>query len=99
MTDFTLPEWPYFLLAFLGLICHYAKTMRALRAGGEVHIHVWHVIKDKPYTATLSLIFGMVSVVLLAEAGQLTLAAAFLAGYAVESASEGFDGNIAKVYR
>jgi len=94
-----LPEWPFFALALLGLICHYAKTMRALRAGGEVHVHVWHVIKDKPYTATLSLIFGMVSVVLLAEAGQLTMAAAFLAGYAVESASEGFDGNIAKVYR
>lgn len=94
-----LPHYLYFVLAFLGLVCHYAKTMRALRAGGEVHVHVWHVIKDKPYTATLSLIFGMVSVVLLAEAGQLTLAAAFLAGYAVESASEGFDGNIAKVYK
>ncbi len=94
-----LPSWHYFLLAFLGLVCHYAKTMKGLRDGGDVHVHVWHVIRDKPYTATLSFIFGMVAVILLGEANQLTLAAAFLAGYAVESASEGFDGNIAKVYK
>ena len=93
------PDIPYFVLAFLGLVCHYAKTMKSLRDGGDVHVHVWHVIGDKPYSATLSVIFGMVAVVLLSEANQLTLAAAFFAGYAVESASEGFNGNIAKVYK
>jgi hypothetical protein len=91
--------WPFFAMALVGLVMHFAKTMVSLRQGGEIHLHIGDYLRDHPYQTALSVGMGLVGVVILAEANQLTLAAAFGLGYISDSATDLVKGRVAKVYQ
>lgn len=94
-----LSLWPFYLAALFGLAMHWVKTMVSLRQGGEIHVHLGDYLRDHPYQTALSVGMTIAGAVILAEANQLTFAAAFGLGYVSESASDLVKGRVAKVYQ
>lgn len=93
-----MEQLPAIAMAILGLVAHFAKTMVAIRQAGDVHVSVWDYIRDHPYASILSVCGAIGLVVVLAEANQLTLAAAFFAGYSADSATDMVRSRVAKIY-
>lgn len=93
-----LALWPYFIVSMVGIMGHWLKTMVAFKQSGDVHITLARYLTDHIYQTGLSILTTLAGVVMLAEANQLTLAAAFLAGYAADSGTDLFGGKVQKVY-
>lgn len=93
-----LALWPFYLVALFGVAMHVLKTMVSLRQGGEIHLHLGDYLRDHPYQTVLALGMALAGVAILAEANQLTVAAAFGLGYISDSASDLVKGRVAKVY-
>lgn len=94
-----METFAFYLVAALGVACHVLKTLVHLRRSGELHIGLGTYLRDHPYQTMLSVGMAVSGVVLLEDLGQLTMAAAWLAGYSSDSVTDLFGGRVAKVYQ
>jgi hypothetical protein len=81
----------------LGVLTHVFAEVRELRQTEGAGFHIKHYLLGYPYRNLGMVTGGAGAFMTMHETGQLTIAAAFAAGYAVESLANKFSDRIKKV--
>ena len=89
--------WMPAMAMVLGVLTHVFAEIRELRATEGMGFHVKHYLVGYPYRNASMVTTAVGAFWMLQEVGQLTMAAAFSAGYMVESLANKFSDRVTKV--
>lgn len=92
-----MPIWMMALAMALGVLTHVFAEVREMRATEGEGFHLKHYLTGYPYRNLSMVTTAVGAFFLMIETNQLTFAAAFAAGYAVESLANKFSDRVKKI--